>query len=132
TGRAVRAMGAAGINGLGSIGMLEYNEDVLRRDPRTSLTLLADQTGGFLVENTNDLAKGMRRVDDDRRVYYLLTYTPKNNDFDGRWRTIAVRVPNRRVMVRARGGYPAGRPAAVPPLRAHEGPGRACGARAAA
>ena len=132
TGRAVRAMGAAGINGLGSIGMLEYNEDVLRRDPRTSLTLLADQTGGFLVENTNDLAKGMRRVDDDRRVYYLLTYTPKNNDFDGRWRTIAVRVPNRRVTVRARGGYLAVRTAAGTPMLAYEGPALAALDRAPA
>jgi hypothetical protein len=31
---------------------------VLRKDPRTSLTLLAEQTGGFLIENTNDLASG--------------------------------------------------------------------------
>ena len=60
---------------MGSVAMLERNEDVLRKDPRTSLTLLAELPAG-LVENTNDLANAFRRVDADRRFYYLLTYAP--------------------------------------------------------
>ena len=105
TGREVRAMGAAGLAGMGSVAMLERNEDVLRKDPRTSLTLLAEETGGFLVENTNDLANAFRRVDADRRFYYLLTYAPTNAALDGAWRNVAVTVPNRKVTVRARTGY---------------------------
>src|SRR5687768_3840842 len=76
TGREVRAMGTAGIevnadgSNNSSLWMMERNEDVLRKDPRTSLTLLAQQTGGFLVENTNDLAKAFRQVDADRRFHY--------------------------------------------------------------
>ncbi len=126
--REVRAMGAAGLTvGLdgsnqSTLGMMEQNEDALRKDPRTSLTLLAQQTGGFLVENTNDLDKAFRQVDADRRFYYVLTYTPKNGDFDGKWRSVTVKVPNRRVTTRARSGYLAVREPANLPLLAYEGP----------
>jgi hypothetical protein len=101
---------------------MERNEDVLRKDPRTSLTLLAQQTGGFLVENTNDLAGAFRQVDSDRRFHYLLTYTPTNTDFDGKWRSIVVKVPNRRVSIRTRSGYLAAHAPATLPLLAYEGP----------
>ena len=58
----------------GNLRNMERVEDVLRKDPRTSLSLLSDQTGGFLIENTNDLASGFRKIDLDRRFHYLLTY----------------------------------------------------------
>jgi VWFA-related protein len=127
-GREVRAMGAAGLavgadgSNQSSLGMLERNEDVLRKDPRTSLTLLAAQTGGFLAENTNDLAKAFGQVDADRRFHYLITYAPKNSDFNGEWRNLVVKVPNRRVTVRARSGYLAVRAPRTAPLLAYEGP----------
>ena len=44
---------------------------------------LASGTGGLVVENTNDLARGVSAIDADRHFYYLLTYTPKNTDMDG-------------------------------------------------
>ena len=127
-GREIAAMGAAGLkvdatgSNMSSLAMMERNEEVLRKDPRTSLTLLAQQTGGVLIENTNNLADGFRQVDADRRFHYLLTYTPKNSDFDGKWREISVRVPNRRVDVRARSGYLAVRAPTSAPLLAYEGP----------
>jgi VWFA-related protein len=127
-GREIAAMGAAGLkvdatgSNTSSLAMMERNENVLRKDPRTSLTLLAQQTGGVLIENTNDLADGFRQVDADRRFHYLLTYTPTNGDFDGTWREISVRVPNRRVSVRARSGYLAVRAPTSVPLLAYEGP----------
>jgi hypothetical protein len=101
---------------------LELNEDNLRRDPAVSLRLLADQTGGFLINNTNDLAPGLRRIDEDRRFHYLLTYTPSNSDFRGEWRRIAVKVPGRNVTVRARSGYLAVRAPGTLPLLTYEGP----------
>lgn len=128
TGRAVRAAGKAGItlNADGSnqsgLQIMEINEDVLRRDPRTSLTLLARETGGFLIDNTNDLAAGLRRIDTDRRFHYLLTYTPKNLDFAGEWRRVEVRVPSRKVQIRNRSGYPAVGSLSAIPLLAYEGP----------
>ncbi len=109
---------------------LELNEDNLRRDPAVSLRLLADQTGGFLINDTNDLAPGLRRIDEDRRVHYLLTYTPSNSDFRGEWRRIAVKVPGRNVTVRARSGYLAVRSPGTLPLLTYEGPALAALERA--
>ena len=127
-GREVRAIGTAGItltpdgSNSSNLALLERNEDVLRKDPRTSLTLLAERTGGFLIENTNDLARGFQKIDVDRRFHYLLTYTPKNLDFSGEWRRVEVRVPSRKVEIRSRTGYPAVRTLSAIPLLAYEGP----------
>ncbi len=127
-GREVTAMGNAGLEidakgaNLSTLAMLERNEDVLRKDPRTSLTLLAQETGGFLLENTNDLAGAFRQIDADRRFHYLITYTPKNASFDGSWRAITVKVANRSFTVRARSGYLAVPPGGTLPVLAYEGP----------
>lgn len=127
TARRVNAIAAEGMNrnadGPGKFTeTLELNEDVLRRDPAVSLRLLADRTGGFLIDSTNDLAGAFRRIDEDRRFHYLLTYTPKNPDFHGEWRRIAVTVPGRNVTVRARSGYLAVRTPGALPVLYYEGP----------
>jgi VWFA-related protein len=84
---------------------LEQNEFLLRKDPAASLGWLAKQTGGFLVNNTNDLVSAFERIDADRRFHYLLTYTSRNTTMDGSFRRIAVRVKRRDAEVRARSGY---------------------------
>jgi len=109
--REIGAIGAAGLDvGLdGSSGnnlqLMERNEDALRKDSEGSLRLLAERTGGVLINNTNDLSRVAGVVDLDFREQYVLTYQPKNTDFRGEWRRIEVRVPGRRVTVRARAGY---------------------------
>ena len=84
---------------------LERNEFLLRKDPAASLGWLAKQTGGFLVDNTNDLASAFARIDADRRFHYLLTYTSSNTAMDGTFRRIAVKVKRKGAEVRARSGY---------------------------
>lgn len=129
TAREVRAIGDANLRaaterdtgGRPLTATLEQNEDVLRRDPRTSLTLLAQQTGGFLIDETNDLQRGLQNLDLDRRFHYLLTYTSQKQELTGEWRTLQVRVPTRSVTVRNRAGYLAV-PAGTRPVLAHEGP----------
>ena len=69
------------------------------------LGMLAKETGGFLIDNTNDLASAFQRIDADRRFHYLLTYTPSNTGQDGSFRRIAVKVKRRGADVRARSGY---------------------------
>lgn len=81
---------------------------------------LAKETGGFVIENTNDLAAGFRRIDADRRFHYLLTYTPANADCGGEYRRIEVTVARRGAVVRARSGYRADRSLAVIPTLAYE------------
>jgi hypothetical protein len=71
---------------------LERNEDLLRLNPHSGLGQLADETGGFLIRETNDLATGLRRIDEDAHMHYVVTYVPKNNEYDGRFRQISVKV----------------------------------------
>jgi VWFA-related protein len=66
---------------------------------------LADDTGGFSVKNTNDLARGIERIADESRVYYLLGYIPTNTKQDGKFRKIEVKVGRKDVKIRARKGY---------------------------
>jgi VWFA-related protein len=105
------AGGGGGILGSGVAGdgpltkALEVNEDVLRQDPRTGLGELATSTGGLLFDSTNDLRTAFERVDTDLRNYYLLGYTPANEQYDGKFRTIQVKVKRPGVTVAARKGY---------------------------
>ena len=101
---------------------LERNEDVLRFDPRSGLGSLSDQTGGFLINNTNDLATGLRRIDDDMNGYYLLTYAPKNEDYNGRFRRINVKVARGNVDVQSRQGYYAVESVGQLPMLDYEAP----------
>lgn len=105
---------------------LEINEDVLRQDPAVSLRMLAERTGGVLINNTNDLEQGLRQVDADARAYYVLDYVPKNPAFRGEWRAISIKVPSRRnITVRSRSGYLAVHEPGVLPLLSFEGPAHA-------
>jgi VWFA-related protein len=84
---------------------LEKNEDVLRQDPHSGLGELAQDTGGLLFENSNNLRQGFIRIENDLRNYYLVGYTPSNENYDGRFRTIDVKVKRPGVTVAARKGY---------------------------
>jgi VWFA-related protein len=73
---------------------------------KQSLNALAEDTGGFLVHNANDLSAGFGRILRDNEVYYLLAYEPQNAARDGKFRKVEVRVPGRRdLTVRSRAGY---------------------------
>ena len=101
---------------------LERNEDLLRFDARSGLGALSDQTGGFLIHDTNDLVAGLRRIDDDMNGYYLLTYTPKNKDYDGRFRRINVKIARGNVDIQSRQGYYAVESVGQLPLLDYEAP----------
>ena len=101
---------------------LERNEDFLRLNPESGLGQLADETGGFLVRDTNDATPGFRRIQEDMRFHYLVSYTPTNASFDGRYRTIAVKVARSGVTVQTRKGYYAVRPEYAVPVRTYEAP----------
>lgn len=101
---------------------LERNEDLLRFDPRSGLGSLSDQTGGFLIHDTNDLAAGLRRIDDDMNGYYFLTYVPQNKEYDGRFRRINVKVTRSNVEVQSRQGYYAVESAGQLPILDYEAP----------
>jgi VWFA-related protein len=84
---------------------MERVEDSLKLDSRAGLARLSEDTGGFLIEQTNDLSSAFRRIDEDTQFHYLLTYTPKNEQFDGRFHAIHVKVARPGTQVFARKGY---------------------------
>jgi VWFA-related protein len=84
---------------------MERVEDTIKIDSRAGLARLAADTGGLLIEQTNDLSSAFRRIDEDNEFHYLLTYTPTNDLFDGTFRAIRVTVARPGTQVFARKGY---------------------------
>ena len=70
-----------------------------------TLRVLASNTDGVAVVNSNDIDRGLRRMADDMNSYYLLGYYSSNAKLDGRFRQIRVNVKRDGVDVRARRGY---------------------------
>jgi len=102
--------------------ILEANEDALRSDPATLLKQLALETGGQAFNNTNNLKPAFERVDSDLRNYYMLGYTPINTTFDGKFRTIQVKVKRSGLTIAARKGYFAVRNPGTSPVNEWEAP----------
>ena len=91
---------------------LERQEQLLVSRPTAALGRLAKETGGFVLENTNDVGAGVARMQQERTTYYLLGYQPTNAAMDGKFRRVKVKVKRSKVSVKARPGYLAVPPAA--------------------
>jgi VWFA-related protein len=108
-----RNVNLAGSQGIGDLPRengawtkdLERQNELLESRPTAVLGRLAKETGGFLIENTNNLATGVARMQQERTTYYLLGYQPAKPFMDGRFRRVTVKVNRRNVTVRARPGY---------------------------
>jgi VWFA-related protein len=99
------------------LALLERNEDTLRLAPGSGLGRLAEATGGVLMEDTNDISSGLLEMGEDLGAYYQLSYSPRNADFDGRFRTITMKIKRPHGRLQARKGYLAVRtPMPVPAL----------------
>ena len=101
---------------------IERSDDILRLDPASGLSTLARETGGFLIRDTNNIAAGLRRVEEELGAYYLLSYAPQNETWDGRYRRIEVRSKRSGVSVQARRGYFAVRTPTPTPVLDYEAP----------
>ena len=55
---------------------VERAEDLLKFNSQGGLARLSEETGGFLIRDTNDLRSAFQRIDEDIRFHYLLTYAP--------------------------------------------------------
>jgi len=63
------------------------------------------------IRNENNFGRALDVIQRDAGTYYVLGYTPTNQKFDGKYRTISVSVQRPGVKVRARRGYLAIAPA---------------------
>jgi hypothetical protein len=69
---------------IGDIRILEAHVQDLRE--------LARETGGLAFVDNNDLNAGLKQIADDLQAYYVLGYYTTNMKFDGRLRTITVKL----------------------------------------
>jgi Ca-activated chloride channel family protein len=74
---------------------------------RSALEKLAEATGGrlFRASSIQDLDPVYPQVAEELRSVYTVAYYPANQDFDGKWRRVEVRVNRPGVKVRTRAGY---------------------------
>jgi hypothetical protein len=84
---------------------MEGRLETLLGGPTHGLAELANSTGGQYMSDTNDLTGAFRKVNEDRRYYYMLAYSSSNPALDNSYRSISVKVRRPGVSVRARPGY---------------------------
>ena len=94
--------------------MLDTTMDTLR--------VLADETDGRAILNTNDMDGGFKQIVRDTSAYYLIGYTSAVQT-DGKFHKINVRLKRPGLQVRARPGYVALSPAEVERSLAPKKPG---------
>lgn len=73
------------------------------QDLRTGQDLLARETGGYLVKNSNSF--GLKRIAEDQAGYYLLGYRPSDSTFNRRFHHLTVRVKRPGLIARTRSGF---------------------------
>jgi len=99
---------------------LERNEDLLRLNPDSGLGQLANETGGFLITDSNDLKNRIQQVDEDLHSYYLLSYSSNNQKYDGHFRKIEVKLKRTGLSVQSRKGYYAIKDTFASPVLSYE------------
>jgi Ca-activated chloride channel family protein len=74
---------------------------------RDRLKVLAGLSGGrmFQAESVRDLKPIFPLITEELRSVYTIAYYPSNQQFDGAWRDVAVKVKGRNAVVRTRDGY---------------------------
>jgi VWFA-related protein len=77
---------------------------------------ISGDTGGQFLKNTNDVAAGLERIDEEIRSRYTLAYRSTDPTFDGSFRKVKIEVHRPDVKVMARAGYYAIPPSQVVPL----------------
>ncbi|HST23780.1 MAG TPA: VWA domain-containing protein [Blastocatellia bacterium] len=79
-------------------------------DTQEGLNYLANETGGLFFRNTNDLNRGISRVLEDQKGYYLLGYMPESSTFKSekglrKFHKLSVKVKRAGLKVRTRTGF---------------------------
>jgi VWFA-related protein len=75
------------------------------RTSQDSLRVIAEETGGFAIVNTNGISAGLKRIDAETSDYYVLAYSSSNQDPLRRLRRIEVKTTRRGATVFHRTSY---------------------------
>jgi hypothetical protein len=84
----------------------DYQNNAVRTsDSQAGLRALAEDTGGFLVANTNDLRKPFQQIGGDVETHYEADYRPSIEKYDGHFRKIEVKLSRPEWKAECRDGY---------------------------
>ncbi|HEV7672244.1 MAG TPA: VWA domain-containing protein [Thermoanaerobaculia bacterium] len=102
---------AAGLRSYSSIsaenqtaGQGVFIDQIQIQNVQSSIRLMADETGGKALFNTNNFLPGLERIAEDFRSFYSLGYSPQHSG-DGRYHEIQVKLKKKGLEVRHRAGY---------------------------
>ena len=84
-------------------------------DEHSTMSAMAEATGGHAFYNTNGLTQAVATAIDDGSNFYTLTYTPANPVRDGKFRKIKVQLARQGLNLSYRHGYYADDPDKGPP-----------------
>ena len=101
---------------------LERNEDILNLNPQNGLMQIAAETGGQFIGDTNNIAPKLKQIDEDLNTYYMLNYAPTNQNYDGKFRNVSVKVNRSGIDVQSRKGYFAVNSTGSSPVLFYEAP----------
>ena len=99
------AIGGAGYE-MGLARQGDYQRDAVRTsDSQSGLRALAEDTGGFLVANSNDLRKPFQQIGGEAETHYEADYRPSLDKYDGHFRKIEVKLARADWKAESREGY---------------------------
>lgn len=87
------------------MGQQIQREDTLRQSAQQTMRDLADETGGRVCLNDNDLGDCVKKAVDDANSYYELAYYPDAGDWHGEYHRIAVKAAQSGLHLSYREGY---------------------------
>ena len=79
--------------------------DVKPTNLQENLRSLAEDTGGFAIDNTNDARVPLRHVMEEVRGHYEVAYAPTSPNYDGHFRTLEIRSRKAGIRMQGRNGY---------------------------
>ena len=90
-----------------------------RASDKAGMNILAEQTGGKAFYDTNGLKEAVQEAINDGSNYYTLAYVPADRQWDGRYRSVHVKLDQSGVNLFYRRGYFAYGPNAARPRGGH-------------
>jgi VWFA-related protein len=90
--------------GISSPGVVSVADSAYISNMQGPLRMMAHDTGGRAILNTNDIGDGLKRMASDFGTYYSLGYMSSHGG-DGRYHRIEVKVDRKGLRVRHRNGY---------------------------
>jgi VWFA-related protein len=93
----IRAGGGESVFDISRQEGLNRQQDLLYR--------ISGDTGGQFIKNTNDITKGLDRIDEEIRSRYTLAYHSTDSNFDGSFRKVKIEVSRPDAHLTSRSGY---------------------------